>query len=247
MRSSAGTPGESVSSVLCRSGPFSRSPSTVRVCPLRDRIAGRRSLAHDYRREGASGNFLCADELDGLSLRRVFARTFARTDRPNLCPCPKSACLASTSEAAPLRQAGNHPRRREPHRMETFTIREAAERTGRTEKAIRNLCDRGKLRYVVRDGRRRIIALDLDALPHREQEARPSSPEAASEAIGALVARLEAQAVELATLRALTVEAESLRDERERLEADLIEARATITSLEARLSQPRRRWFRRAA
>lgn len=130
--------------------------------------------------------------------------------------------------------------------MTTYTIREAAERTGRTEKAIRNLCDRGKLRYVVKDGRRRIIATDLDALPHgaaNEAQERQRQPEATSEAIAVLVARLEAQAVELASLRALTVEAESLTAHSERLEAELIEARSRVAELEQRLQQ-RRRFFR---
>ena len=35
--------------------------------------------------------------------------------------------------------------------METYTIREVAELTGRSVKAIRNRCDRGELRFVIQE------------------------------------------------------------------------------------------------
>ena len=66
--------------------------------------------------------------------------------------------------------------------------------------------------------------------------------------MGELLDRLEAQAAKLDELRALTREADSLRADRERLEASLYESHAKVTELEARLAeaqQPRRWWHRR--
>jgi chromosome segregation ATPase len=65
-----------------------------------------------------------------------------------------------------------------------------------------------------------------------------------------LLERLERQAGELAELRLLTREAESLRTDRDLLEAALHETRAKVTELEAKLAdaqRPRRWWRRRAA
>lgn len=135
-------------------------------------------------------------------------------------------------------------------RMETYTVAEAARLTGRSEKAIRNLCDRQRLRFTVRNGRRHILAADLHALPQKSPSEAQMGHEAeggTSEAIPALLDRLQEQAEEIGRLRAITVQADSLRDHAERVEADLVEARATIAALEARIAARPRRWpFRRS-
>lgn len=133
--------------------------------------------------------------------------------------------------------------------METFTIAEAAEAAGITKKAMRNRVDRGQVRAVLRDGIRRIPRSELQrvgllgaahgaASRHLPHEA--ASPEADHAiAIRELLDRLERQAGEISSLRALTVEADSLKAERENLQTSLFEAQARVAELEARLS---RRW-----
>lgn len=135
--------------------------------------------------------------------------------------------------------------------METFTIAEAAAATGLTKKAMRNRVDRGQLRAVLRDGVRRIPRSELDRLgllgagseaAERQVPHEAASAEAVrSEVIRELLDRVERQSAEITTLRALTAEAESLKNEREVLEAQLFEARARVLELEARAG---RRWFR---
>lgn len=136
--------------------------------------------------------------------------------------------------------------------METFTIAEAAEAVGITKKAMRNRVDRGHVRAVLRDGVRRIPRAELvragllgaaGEARQRQPNSEAASPEAATTlAVRELLDRLERQAGEITSLRALTVEAESLKNEREQLHDELFQARARITELEARLSRPR--WFR---
>jgi len=137
--------------------------------------------------------------------------------------------------------------------VETLTIAEAADATGLTKKAIRNRVDRGQLRAVLRDGVRRIPRSELDRTRLSEagggaairQEAAPGQGQEAS-GWSELLERLERQAGELAELRTLTREAESLRDERLQLQAALHERRAKVTELEAQLAErPQRRWWRR--
>ncbi len=102
--------------------------------------------------------------------------------------------------------------------METLTIAEAAEATGLTKKAIRNRVDRGQLRAVLRDGIRRIPRSELDCAglseagdgaAIRQEAASGQAPEASGWT--ELLGRLERQAGELAVLRQLTLEAESLK------------------------------------
>lgn len=142
--------------------------------------------------------------------------------------------------------------------METFTIAEAAEAVGISKKAMRNRVDRGQVRATLRDGVRRIPRAELVRVgligAAKEAVQRHPSNEAASReatdllAVRELLDRLERQAGEITSLRALTVEADSLRQEREALRDDLFEARARITELEARLARPKwRRAFRFAA
>lgn len=119
--------------------------------------------------------------------------------------------------------------------METLTIAEAAETTGLTKKAIRNRVDRGQLRAVLRDGVRHIPRSEIERAgltpgfieagdeASMRQEATPGKP---SEASGwnELLGRLERQAGELAELRQLTREAESLHADRGRSELVMIDA-----------------------
>ena len=133
--------------------------------------------------------------------------------------------------------------------METYTINEAAGLTGLSEKSVRNRVDRGQLRVVKRDGLRRIPRSELKrAGLIREQEATQEGQDGGGgvvrepAVVGQLLDRLERQANQLGELRALTRQAESLRDERERLEAALAkareaaqEARVRVAELEARL------------
>ena len=135
--------------------------------------------------------------------------------------------------------------------MRTFTIAEAAELTGLSRKAIARRVERGSLRSVVRNGRRRIPRSELvraGLLPEGDEAApdggpgtlllpRPAPGEVEpagrqEDVLAALVRelldRLERQSAEMAQLRALTVEAESLR-----LTNELDELRGRISELES--------------
>ena len=128
--------------------------------------------------------------------------------------------------------------------METYTISEAAELTGLTDKSVRNRVDRGQLRVVKRDGLRRIPRSELKraGLIRSEPEA-PNGVEPASEPLGSpalvsqLLDRLERQASQLGELRALTSQAESLQDQRARLEAALENAHADARRAHARVAE----------
>jgi excisionase family DNA binding protein len=144
--------------------------------------------------------------------------------------------------------------------MRTYTISEAAELTGLTKKAIARRVERGSINSLVRNGRRRIPRSELlraglllseeedepqeidleDFEPERVLLPRPRSRREPAEvdATGALTAlvrelvdRLERQAGEIASFRAISAHAESLR-----LVTDLAELRARISQLEG---QPR--------
>jgi excisionase family DNA binding protein len=134
--------------------------------------------------------------------------------------------------------------------METLTITEAAEATGLSKKAVRNRVDRGQVRAVLRDGVRRIPRSELERvglaikLPHEAgggaittlrnaAESRPDEAGAWKEALE----RLERQAAELAELRLITRQAESLREELDRLEVIVHQERAERQSAEARLQE----------
>jgi Helix-turn-helix domain len=149
----------------------------------------------------------------------------------------------------------------------TLTIAEAAQLTGLSRKAIRSRVDRGTVRAVLRDGVRRIPHSELEraglldqagdvvaapAAGPRAAGAGQGSPAEAS-VIGELLDRLERQAGELAELRLLTRQAESLqvvadqeRDRAERLAGEVHELRAQLAAAEARAGQQaRRRWWQR--
>ena len=134
--------------------------------------------------------------------------------------------------------------------MRTFTIAEAAELTGLSRKAIARRVERGSLRSVVRNGRRRVPRSELvraGLLPDADDGTPGTDPGALllprpapgglevggrqEDVLAALVRelldRLERQAAETAELRAITVQAESLR-----LTNELSELRARIAELE---------------
>jgi excisionase family DNA binding protein len=136
--------------------------------------------------------------------------------------------------------------------MRTFTVSEAAELTGLSRKALARRIERGSIRCVVRDGRRRIPVAELIRVGLLENEehaqdeefdprfllpggSRPRAdlpvPYEASQTLAAVVRelfdRFERQAAELANFRALTVQAESLR-----VTSEIADLRARIAELE---------------
>jgi hypothetical protein len=135
--------------------------------------------------------------------------------------------------------------------MRTYTISETAEVTGLSRKAISRRVERGSLRSLVRNGRRRIPRSELvragllpeDAegapeldprallLPRPAPSADPEEYGRAEELLVALVRelldRVERQASEVAQMRALTVQAESLR-----LTGELADLRVRMAELE---------------
>jgi excisionase family DNA binding protein len=140
--------------------------------------------------------------------------------------------------------------------VRTYTITEAADVTGLSRKAIARRVERGSLRSVVRNGRRRIPRSELvraGLLDEGQQQPRFDDPEAPflprPAAGGALAEtgttedmlaslfrevldRFERQSQEIAQYRALTVQAESLR-----LTNELAELRVRLAELE-RQPQP---------
>ena len=148
--------------------------------------------------------------------------------------------------------ATTHPR--------TLTIREAAAATGLSDKALHRRIARGTLRSVLRDGRRLIPATELlrsGLLPSTSPMSYPSGdgllhlPAGGTLGVSAveLLDRLQAQAVEIGELRALTLGADSarLRAEQETARADalaveLFKLRAEVADLQA---PPRRRLLSR--
>lgn len=144
--------------------------------------------------------------------------------------------------------------------MKTFTFAEAAEATGLTKKALRNRVYRGQIQAVLNDGVRRIPRSELereglltsDGETGERHEIAPEIAHELSQETGLmsnLLERLERQAGELAELRLLTREADSLKADRDHLEAALHETRAKVIELEAKLAdvQHPRRWWRRRA
>ena len=133
----------------------------------------------------------------------------------------------------------------------TYTIAEAAELVGLSRKALARRIERGSIRSVVRNGRRLIPRSELvrAGLLREEGEERgndvgagelvhpPSSPGADADTalvslVRELMDRVERQAQEIAQFRALTVQAESLRADRE-----LVELRTRLAALEGRSAE----------
>jgi excisionase family DNA binding protein len=141
--------------------------------------------------------------------------------------------------------------------LRTYTITEAAEATGISRKAIARRVERGSLRSVVRNGRRRIPRSELvraGLLGDGEREPRegdPAAPFLPRPAPGGALAetggsedmlatlfrevldRFERQSQEIAQYRALTVQAESLR-----LTNELAELRVRLAELERQPQAP---------
>jgi excisionase family DNA binding protein len=140
--------------------------------------------------------------------------------------------------------------------MRTYTITEAAEITGLSRKAVARRVERGSLRSVVRNGRRRIPRSELVRAGLLEDggsspRSDPSAPflprpvdgaelEVAGGSEDMLAAlfrevldRFERQSQEIAQFRALTVQAESLR-----LTNELADLRMRIAELERPPEQP---------
>lgn len=141
--------------------------------------------------------------------------------------------------------------------MRTYTITEAADLTGMSRKAIARRVERGSLRSVVRNGRRRIPRTELvragllDEGAQRPRDGSPSAPPLPRPGPGTELAevgapedmlaslfrevldRFERQSQEIAQYRALTVQAESLR-----LTNELAELRMRLAELERQPPQP---------
>jgi excisionase family DNA binding protein len=152
--------------------------------------------------------------------------------------CRPSRALLSCWSSSP--QCGDVVRKR------TYTIKEAAELTGLSQKAIARRVERGSLRSLVRGGRRLIPRAELvraelvpaegdigesdfeplELLPHRDS-ALAVDESAFGTLFRELLNRLERQAGEIAHYRALTAQAESLR-----LERELAELRGRLNHLE---------------
>ena len=144
--------------------------------------------------------------------------------------------------------------------MRTYTITEAADVTGMSRKAIARRVERGSLRSVVRNGRRRIPRSELvragllaegarqapddgpaaPLLPHPAPGGELAETGTTQDMLAALfrevLDRFERQSQEIAQYRALTVQAESLR-----LTNELADLRVRLAEVErqpAQASQP---------
>jgi chromosome segregation ATPase len=123
--------------------------------------------------------------------------------------------------------------------VQSFTVSEAAEISGHAEDAIRSRVDRGELRCVLCEGLLRIPRSELRRVGllgagSESPEAQKSGARAAgeAEAVRILVARVEAQAKEIAKLRARAAELKNLRADRHRLESELSKARVLAAEAE---------------
>jgi excisionase family DNA binding protein len=141
--------------------------------------------------------------------------------------------------------------------LRTYTITEAAEASGLSRKAIARRVERGSLRSVMRNGRRRIPRSELMRAgllgegDHPPREGDPAAPFLPHPAPGSALAetgtsedllaslfrevldRFERQSQEIAQYRALTVQAESLR-----LTNELADLRVRLAELERQPQQP---------
>jgi len=114
--------------------------------------------------------------------------------------------------------------------METFTIREAAERCQVSYEALRRRVDRGSVQTLRKDGVRRIPRAELERVG-LWQGARSDSPEQ----VQRLQSELERLRGELRELRLLPRKVDAERQARELIETTLHEERASRQTAEARL------------
>ena len=118
--------------------------------------------------------------------------------------------------------------------METYTLSEAAERSGVTVEALRRRADRGTLRTVKREGVRRVPRSELE-----RAGLRVGDPAHVSDVVRELTETIRRQERELVSLRALPERVESTRRDHER-EAEAraaAEVRAQAAEEEARQEQ----------
>jgi hypothetical protein len=116
--------------------------------------------------------------------------------------------------------------------METFTIREAAERCEVSYEALRRRADRGSIQTVRRDGVRRIPRGELERIGLW-----PGARSDAPEEVQRLQAELERARGELRELRLLPMKVDAERKARELIEASLHQERAEKQSLELQLRE----------
>ena len=118
--------------------------------------------------------------------------------------------------------------------METYTLSEAAERSGVSVEAMRRRADRGTLRTVKREGVRRVPRSELE-----RAGLRVGDPAHVSDVVRELTETIRRQERELVSLRALPERVESTRRDHER-EAEAraaAEVRAQAAEEEARQEQ----------
>ena len=116
--------------------------------------------------------------------------------------------------------------------METFTIREAAERCEVSYEALRRRADRGSVQTIRKDGVRRIPRGELERVGLW-----PGARSDAPEEIQRLQAELEQARGELRELRLLPRKVDAEQKARELIEAKLHEERSTRQSLECQLRE----------
>jgi len=118
--------------------------------------------------------------------------------------------------------------------VETYTLSEAAERSGVSVEALRRRADRGTLRTVKREGVRRVPRSELE-----RAGLRVGDPAHVSDVVRELTETIRRQERELVSLRALPERVESTRRDHER-EAEAraaAEVRAQAAEEEARQEQ----------
>jgi len=114
--------------------------------------------------------------------------------------------------------------------METFTIREAAERCHVSYEALRRRVDRGSVQTVRKDGMRRVPRGELERVGLW-----PGARSDAPEEVQRLQEELERVRGELRALRLLPREVDAERKARELVETTLYQERAERQAAEARL------------
>ncbi len=129
--------------------------------------------------------------------------------------------------------------------VETYTLREAADLTGIGYEALRTRVDRGQI-HALRPGRgraRRVPREALEAAGLRVEE----KPASTAKLVSELLAKLEAQAAELASLRQLEQRAGSLvaQVEAEAKSRELAELEAHRLRTQIETAKSARFWQRR--
>ncbi len=116
--------------------------------------------------------------------------------------------------------------------MDTYTLSEAAQLTGTSLQALRRRADRGTLRTVQQDGKRRVPRSELERAGLRVGPAADIA-----EVVAQLTATIVAQERELAALRALPAAVEAERRHVEEVDAERQAAAAARDELQAQVDQ----------